>query len=124
VLPALKTWLPLERLVRLMWVDAPQGRRRNPDRERRVRRLSRLAAGPVRPGRQSNCLERSLIAYRHLAAASADPVLVIGMRPGANGTEGHAWVLLDGRPVHDSPEEIATYTPVTVFRGGRRQPVG
>jgi hypothetical protein len=124
VLPVLTARVPLERLVRLMWVDAPGGRRRDAVRERHVRRLSRMAARAVRPGRPDNCLVRSLLAYRQLAAGAADPVLVVGARTADGGVEGHVWVLVDGEPVHDSAEEVATYTPLTVFSAGRPHPVG
>jgi hypothetical protein len=126
VLPVLKARMPLERLVALMWADARDGRSdRNPDRERQVVRLAELSHRAVTAGHRDNCLERSLIAYRHLAARNAAPLLVVGARPGSAGVEGHVWVTVDGRPVHDMPEEIATYEPLTVFgAGGRSHPVG
>lgn len=126
VLPVLKARMPLERLVALMWTDARRGRsERDPVRERQVVRLADLSHRALTGGRRDNCLERSLIAYRHLAAGNAAPLLVVGARPGSSGVEGHVWVTLDGRPVHDLPEEIATYEPLTVFgAGGRALPVG
>jgi hypothetical protein len=126
VLPALKARMPLERLVALMWTDARSGRTdRDPVRVGQVARLAQLSHRAVTAGHRDNCLERSLIAYRHLAAGNAAPLLVVGARPGSAGVEGHVWVTVDGRPVHDLPEEIATYEPLTVFgAGGRVLPVG
>lgn len=126
VLPALKARMPLERLVALMWTDARTGApRRDPARERQVVRLAELSHRAVSGGRRDNCLERSLIAYRHLASRNAAPLLVVGARPGSAGVEGHVWVTVDGNPVHDQPEEIATYEPLTVFgAGGRSLPIG
>jgi hypothetical protein len=111
----LKRTLPLERLVRLMWLP-PRGIARDPGREQRtirvVSRLSRASGG--------NCLERSLTLYRYLARASADPRLVAGMaRPGEY--VGHVWVTVDGRPLLETPETLRTYEEITTFgEGGRR----
>jgi hypothetical protein len=116
VLPALKRTLPLERLVRLMW-RFPRRTERDTERERRtiqiVARLSRASGG--------NCLERSLILYRYLSRASADPRLVVGMaRPDAY--LGHVWVTVDGRPLLETPETLGSYTEVVSFgRGGARE---
>jgi hypothetical protein len=116
-LPILKRVLPLPRLVRLMWVPA-QDRDRQLERELRmakvVRRLCRTSGG--------NCLERSLILYRYLARANADPQLVVGM---AKPDEylGHVWVMLDGRPLLETAETLRTYTEVVRFgRGGAQEP--
>ena len=126
VLPVLKARMPLERLVALMWTEA-RGAQPGRDlaQEHQVARLARMSHRAITAGRRDNCLERSLIAYRHLAARNADPRLVVGARAGSAGIEGHTWVTVDGEPVHDLPEEIATYVPITVFgAGGRSLPVG
>jgi len=113
VLPLLKRRLPLPRLVRLMWLR-PRGTTRDRIRERRtiraVARLSRVSGG--------NCLERSLVLYRYLARANADPRLVVGMaRP--DEYLGHVWVTVDGRPLLETTETLASYTEVVGFgRGG------
>jgi hypothetical protein len=125
VLPALKVRLPLERLVALMWADAREGRTRDVVGERQIIRLASVSHRAITAGRRDNCLERSLIAYRHLAARNAHPLLVIGARTGPGGLEGHVWVTVDGKPVHDEPEEIATYVPLTAFGPrGRRNSTG
>jgi hypothetical protein len=126
VLPVLKARMPLERLVALMWTEPGSAQPdRDPVRAHQVARLSRISHRAVTAGRRDNCLERSLIAYRHLSAQNADPRLVVGARTGTAGIEGHTWVTVDGEPVHDDPQEIATYVPVTVFgAGGRSLPVG
>lgn len=113
VLPLLKRRLSLARLVRLMWLR-PRGAARDGVRERRtirtVARLSRVSGG--------NCLERSLVLYRYLARANADPRLVVGMaRP--DEYLGHVWVTVDGRPLLETAETLASYTEVVGFgRGG------
>lgn len=115
VLPVLKRTLALERLVRLMWL-APSGSARDPGHERRtigiVARLSRTSGG--------NCLERSLVLYRYLARANADPRLVVGMaRP--DEYLGHVWVTVDGQPLLETPETLGGYADVVTFRDGGAQ---
>ena len=114
-LPVLKRTVALPRLVRLM-----QG---NPgaDRGRARDRIAALAAwiydSRFIPARE-NCLERSLIAYRYLGRADADPELVVGTRRGDTEVLGHVWVLVDGLPVHETDETLAGYVPILSFRGG------
>jgi galactokinase len=117
VLPGLKVVLPLETLVRLM--------RRRPRRRRHdgagVGRIVHVAHRTLRSAGRDNCLERSLLVYRYLSAAGAEPVLVIGARTGTSGVEGHVWLLVDGDPVGESAAELAQYEPVTAFdAAGRR----
>ena len=116
VLPLLKRTVPLDTLVQFMWLE-PRGAARDPVREQRtigvVDRLSRTSGG--------NCLERSLVLYRYLARANADPHLVVGM---AKPDEylGHIWVVVDGRPLLETPETLGSYTEVVGFgRGGARE---
>ena len=113
LLPVLKRTLALDRLVRLMWL-APSGSPRDRRRERRtiriVARLSRTSGG--------NCLERSLVLYRYLARANADPHLVAGMaRP--DEYLGHVWVTVDGQPLLETPETLGGYAEVVTFSAGR-----
>ena len=118
VLPVLKRAIPLRSLVRLMWSDArlPAGVSREA-----VVRLAGVVYKPDPAGTRGNCLERSLLVYRYLAQACSDPTLVVGVDPSDGGVRGHAWVLVDGRPVHDSAEFLARQTPLVSFgAGGRR----
>jgi hypothetical protein len=116
VLPVLKRTLALERLVRLMWLPprpAPRDSGREQQTIRVVARLSRTSGG--------NCLERSLVLYRYLARANADPHLVVGM---AKPDEylGHVWVTVHGRPLLETPETLGSYREVVSFgRGGARE---
>ena len=99
-----------------MWLS-PRGPARDPSREERtirvVARLSRTSGG--------NCLERSLVLYRYLARASADPRLVVGMaRP--DEYLGHVWLTVDGRPLLETHETLGPYTEVVRFgRGGAQE---
>jgi transglutaminase superfamily protein len=117
VLPGLKHVLPLRVLVRVMW-SRPRGGRR-PDRERVIifaaQRIFRL-----RPFlRRDNCLERSLLAYRYLSAAGADPRLIVGMEKSDDAYAGHAWVLVDDSPVLDVHGTLDRYVILTEFAGPR-----
>lgn len=115
-LPGMKRLVPLKRLARLMWMES--GHHPDPATRRRIVELSARLAG-VRPRRsRGNCLERSLLAYRYLAAIGADPRLVIGVTRTDADVAGHAWVTVDGRPVHDDPAGLEGITPLAEF--GRR----
>jgi len=114
VLPVLTTVTPLDTLVRVMSMRRTRASR-DAEVERRIGSLASLTHRAAGAGRRDNCLERSLIAYRYLCAASADPVLVVGARHGPDGVEGHVWVTVDGQPAQDDGEEIGRYDPVTSF---------
>ena len=113
LVPLLKRLLPLKALTRLMWSEGRAGRSRA--REREIVRLSFVLARLRPPSFRSNCLERSLLAYRFLAQVNADPHLVIAVSGSDRGLVGHAWVTLDDRPVHDSPAEIGEFVPIGEF---------
>jgi transglutaminase superfamily protein len=121
-LPGLKYALPLPRLARLMSVRA-RGDRRWPARERRILALTeRLYEADAFLAADDDCLERSLLTYRYLARAGADPRLVVGMREAARDPRGHAWVTVDGRPVTDTEELVDSFAPIVSFgAGGTRQ---
>jgi hypothetical protein len=108
VLPVLKFALPLPRLVRL--VASPRRRARDAAREAAV---AEQAARVYRWRRDDNCLERSLVTFRYLGRAGADPRLVVGMR--ASDRFGHVWVTTDGAAVHDAPEFLAELEPLFEF---------
>lgn len=116
-LPGMKRLVPLKRLASLMWMEG--GHRSDPAARSRIVALSaRLTRIRVR-GSRGNCLERSLLAYRYLAAIGADPRLVIGVTRTNAGVAGHAWVTLDGQPIHDDPAGLEGVTPLAEFgRGG------
>lgn len=75
---------------------------------------------PFRP--PSNCLERSLAAYRMLCAAAADPELVIGLRHADDrALHGHVWVTVGGQPVGERAADLAAYTPIVRFDANARR---
>ena len=119
VLPLLKRLVPLSNLVRLMWSEGGTAER-SAEREARIARLAQ------RLGRATgtNCLTRSLVLYRFLARANAEPRLVIGLKSAEHGPLGHAWVAVDGRPVLKNDHQLDGQTAVTQFGpGGRREEV-
>lgn len=119
VLRLAKHLVPLPRLARLMWSS---GRRRlGRDEQQRIVRLTQALPSLRAKAADDNCLERSLVAYRYLSRSGGDPILVSGVRRGGTGIQGHAWVLLDGEPVHEPAETLQEFVPVVRFgRGGRR----
>ena len=116
ILPALKYLVPLPRLVDLMNAR-PRGARR-PAREQRVATLAEQVFDRRRSS--EDCLELSLVTYRYLAAAGADPRLVIAIRKDGRLARGHAWVTVDGVPVHDSPALLDDFASLVTFEAGGR----
>lgn len=121
VLPVVKRLVPLRKLVALMAAESRPSER-DPDLERRIARMARLIYRGRRATFGDNCLERSLVTYRYLARAGAQPRLMVGVGRGESVTmRGHAWVLLDGRAVHDGDEELEPYAELAAFGpDGRR----
>ncbi len=113
-LPLLKRALPLRRLVTLLAAPPPD-HPRDPAAEAAVLRVVRRLYHPTRPHPSTNCLERSLVLYRYLAAAGATPHLVIGVAPPGGVFRGHAWVEVAGTPVGETLADLAPYQPVVVF---------
>lgn len=73
-----------------------------------------------------NCLERCLLAYRFLAQAGAEPQLECGVRRVGGELRGHAWIVVDGRALAHTDEDIETFTPIATFghRGALIEPPG
>ena len=104
--------MPLPSLVRLMAARADV----RADRHGRAQRIADLAERVfgLRNSDQ-NCLERSMVSYRYLSKAGADPQLVIAVRKGTAPARGHAWVTVDGMPVHDSPSVLHDFESLVTF---------
>jgi len=114
-LPALKRVVPLPRLVDLMYA-APGGGAPRLDRQERIADLSQRVFNVFRI--DDNCLDLSLVTYRYLGRAGAGPRLVIAVRKDGELTRGHAWVTVDGAPVHDSTERLGDFTSLMTFESG------
>jgi hypothetical protein len=121
VLPVAKRVVPLRRLVALM-ASEPKRAERDPELEWRIARMARLVYRGRRPTFRDNCLERSLVTYRYLGRAGAHPRLLVGLGSGeSERIRGHAWVVLDGRAVHDGDEDLEPYAELAAFGpDGRR----
>jgi hypothetical protein len=115
VLPIAKRTLPFPRLVRLM---RPRNCtvQRDPNREAAITSLAAWVFKTRPPGARDNCLERGLVAYRYLSRAGAKPHLVMGVAKSMGGLHGHVWVMVDGRPVYDSPTALESFETILVFR--------
>ena len=108
-LPLAKRALTVQTLARLMWTQAHPA-------------AAHDVAGFLGQGGRwlvsGNCLERSLVLYRLLSRAGANPALVLGVRPGAARVAGHVWIEIGGRPVAEA--EAASYDPVFALGAGGR----
>lgn len=112
-LPLLKRLVPLQRLAQVMRQDA-HGPRSTADEQQIVAISSALAR--LRPPRfRANCLERSLLAYRFLTRANADARLIVGVRVADGRVFGHAWVTVDGEPIHEPRAAISEFARMVEF---------
>jgi hypothetical protein len=111
LLPALKRMIPLRRLVALL---AGTGRGRAEASWPRIVRWS-AALTKLRPRSRSNCLDRSLLAYRFLTRAGAEPHLVLAVTQAAEGVAGHAWVTVSGEPIHEPAASVTRFTQILEF---------
>jgi transglutaminase superfamily protein len=112
--------MPLPRLVE---VAVPEERVEGTRRPETVIAFSRWVYRI--PGFRDNCLEKSLLTYRYLPADGGRYRLVLGVRGSdAEGPPGHAWLTIDGVPVHDNDESLADLVPIVAFdSAGRREEV-
>ena len=119
MLRGLKQVVPIATLVRIARVSP----RRHPTaglRQRVESYLERKGRFPFRP--PSNCLERSLGAYRLLCRGGAKPELVVGVRHSPErGVEGHVWVTIEGHVLGETDADIAGFTPIVIFDSQGRQ---
>jgi Transglutaminase-like superfamily len=113
VLPLLKRRVPLATLARVMW-QKPRARSQ-PGRFDRIPDLVQRLYRGFRPGQDDICLERSLLTYRFLSRAGADPRLVIGMREAGGSVIGHAWVVVDGEPLFEPATSLGEYASFFSF---------
>ena len=115
LLGLLKHLLPLRWLARWAW--CPPAGPRDREAERRlvasVLRLSQLTGLPDR-----DCLQRSLLLYRVLSRAGADPTLVIGFHRMNDRILGHAWVIVDGHTVIEPAADLLRFSPTLGFGFG------
>lgn len=120
-LPFLKRRMPLPKLVE---TAAPEARANATRRPETVIAFSRWVYRI--PGFRDNCLEKSLLTYRYLPSSGNPYRLVLGVRSGeSDGPPGHAWLTIDGVPVHDTEESLADLVPILAFdSAGRREEIG
>ena len=105
-------WIPLKSLVRLSVPDHPiQGIA--PDYV--LRYIAWLDSNGLF-GIDGYCLVRALVLYRFLSLAGMAPTLLIGFR----GSEGHAWVEVEGNAVFEEDPTINDYQPTLILMPGSR----
>jgi hypothetical protein len=108
----LKHVVPLRWLVRWAWSHPVGPRDRAAERHlaASVLRLSELTSLPDR-----DCLQRSLLLYRVLSRAGAEPTLVIGLDRTNERIFGHAWVTVDGHTLIEPESELLRFSPAFSF---------
>jgi Transglutaminase-like superfamily len=112
LLGLLKHLVPLPSLAKWTWCETTGPRDRLAERRLtanvlRVSKLLRIA--------DRDCLQRSLLLYRLLSAAGADPELVVGIREQDDKIIGHAWVLVDGKSLVEPESALLRFSPVLRF---------
>jgi hypothetical protein len=112
LLGLLKHLVPLRWLVKWTWCETTGLRDRLAER--------RLAANVLRLSKllriaDHDCLQRSLLLYRLLSAAGADPELVVGFRAQDGKIIGHAWVLVDDVSIVEPQSDLVRFSPVLRF---------
>ena len=108
----LKHIVPLRVMARLAWRDPVGGRDQDRERLAIARIVKTRKLFPLWDG---DCLQKSLLLYRQLSGAGADPVLAVGFRRTNGRVEGHAWILVDGMPVADNQATGGEYTSTLCF---------
>jgi len=101
----------IARLRRWLRIDVPAGRAASvtdADIEQRVLALRRI--GARLPG--CHCLARSIALAWWLDAKSMPNTVRIGVTGTSIDLRAHSWVELDGRPVDDTPENIARFRKI------------
>ncbi|MEO5896081.1 MAG: lasso peptide biosynthesis B2 protein [Vicinamibacterales bacterium] len=118
-----KGFVPLARLVQLAHRSPVEGTHAPTLEHDLERYLTSKGRCPFRP--PSNCLERSLGAYRLLCGVGADPALVIGVNHSPlAGVKGHVWVTAGGRALAERADDLSVFTTIARFDAEGRQLAG
>lgn len=112
LLGILKHLMPLRWLARWTWCD--QKGLRDRETERRLV-LSVLRLSKMMRLSDRDCLQRSLLLYRELSRAGADPTLVVGFHELDGKILGHTWVLVEGRATIELEADLLRFTPALFF---------
>jgi len=104
---------PIAKVAAWAW-RRPTGHRRDHAEEQRVIgcvvKLARFVGAADR-----QCLRRSLLLYRELSRLGANPALCVGFRKRGDVTEGHAWVVVSGRPIGEGDWSSAGFETALSF---------
>lgn len=114
LMPCLKRWVPLSRLVPMVALAARRAPKLACERRLAVK-LAWLMFKPLCKSTEGRCLERSLTLYFLLLRKRQPAQLVVGARWGEAATSWHAWVCVDDEPVSESEELLAGFVPVVAF---------
>jgi hypothetical protein len=102
--------LPLDRACAL-WTPRPCARpQREHERTIVAACLDAVHSATRHRWTRTRCLVRSLMLYRLLRERGVPVGLRLGLRPSADGLQGHAWLTLDGHPLSATAEGVWTPT--------------
>ena len=97
----------------MWWSGEP--RSETPERQKRIATLAGGLSGPARIRALDNCLERSLLVYRFLSKAGAEPELMVGFARRGGAVQGHAWVNLDDQGLWGEDGSLGEFETVICF---------
>jgi hypothetical protein len=107
----------LQQLLARLRPPGASGRRASDERCASLVRYARFVVWLDRLFIRNPCLYECLLLYRYLRLEGRQAEIAFGVRPEGDALEGHAWVLLDGRPLTASAEDVGRYEPLWTTDG-------
>ena len=119
LMPILVHFLSIPDLMRFI---TPRKNSSKQWRQDKLRNMAFFWAGQKKPLLRGTCLKRSLVLYRYLRLQGEPAQIFFGMRKEQGELKGHAWVLIDGKPVLDNEDlnyQVVYSYPEAKARGDR-----
>jgi len=114
ILGVAKHVIPLRTLARWSW----RRPRRGAKSDVAIIASQVLGVGSLLGLPDRDCLQRSLLLYRELAAAGWSPELVVGFATGSGTLKGHAWVRHHGDVLTEPASGLSGFDATLVFGAG------
>lgn len=118
ILSVLERTRPIASVARWAWRARTSHIRDDAEEQRVIGCVVKLARFVGAVDRQ--CLRRSLLLYRELSRLGASPVLCVGFRKRGAATEGHAWVVVNDRPIGEGDLSSTGFEIACRFGAGGR----
>jgi hypothetical protein len=97
----------LKELLPRLEPDAIRYTRKWEDAER-IRKVSALLTRAI-PVSMGTCFKLALIRYEQMRRLGFNVTLHLGVRPSPEGISGHAWLTLNGLPLWEEEQHVATF---------------